>query len=64
MTSNMEIADVGALAGAPAPDQRLQDRRMGGGAGCDIDDDMPTRAAPSGPPVIEAGPLSAWIRRS
>ena len=30
--------DVGALAGAPARDQRLEDRGMRGGAGGDIDD--------------------------
>ena len=26
--------------------------------------EMPTRDGPSGPPVIEARPLSAWISRS
>jgi hypothetical protein len=26
--------------------------------------DTPTRAGASGPPVTEAGPASAWIRRS
>jgi len=26
--------------------------------------ETPTREGPSGPPVIEARPLSAWIRRS
>ncbi len=31
-------ADVTALAGAPARDQRFQDRRMRGGAGRDVDD--------------------------
>ena len=56
--------DVGALAGACARDQRFEDRGMRGGAGGDIDDRHADARGPSGPPVIEASPLSAWISRS
>jgi len=64
ITSNIEI-----LISAPLPlrDRAIRASRM---AACAVAPvaistiDNPTREGPSGPPVIEANPLSAWISRS
>ncbi len=45
---------------AAARDQRFENGGVRGSAGCDIDNGhADARQAPSGPPVIEASPLSA-----
>ena len=63
ITSNIEIL-IGARPVRPRP---IKASRI---AACAVAPvaistmDRPTREALSGPPVIEASPLSAWIRRS
>ena len=56
--------DLAALAGALAGVKRLQDRRVRVHAAADVGDGNADPAGESGPPVIEARPVSHWMRKS
>ena len=62
--SNSETDMLAAFAGALAGVERLQDRGVSVHAAADVGDGDADAPGESGPPVIEARPVSHWMRKS